>query len=628
MKKKNVRSKLAVLLSALLLICGLSEAGTSAGSTVLVENTDEQGIALSNPVREGDKVTWDCVYFGSYPQIEVVSETDTETIGALEMDKDYYTIDYIKIPESEWNAIAEAEYDEMDDAVVDGVKYHRMKGKYENYELKMEHLDDLHNSYCWMNTTEYRYYKYEPIKWRVLSVDGDDVLLLSNVALDYVEYLEAEKENPAWGDSMMRSWLNGYDASANLDAQDCTSDNFIGRAFSDLEKNCIKQTEVVSDENPIYGTKAEGTATDLIYILSASELTNTSYGFSGFIIENKYMAMTIDDPARALGSSTYAKARGVNSNFSTSEKLEYAYAGNCTFCTHTLGKDMEYGRIVCLFGQGQMYYYGNPADGKWAVVPAMHIDMSKASSMITTKATITVEGSPVDTATATPTVKPTATPTATPSGQPTATPTGQPTATPSGQPTATPSGQQAATPSEQPSAAPSGQPTATPSGQPTTTPKSTGKPAESPAVQSLKVGQTVKGSSESVKLTVTKAGSKPEVCVKKAGSKKEKQVKIPGTVKQNGVTYKVTSIAPGAFSGCSKLKKITIGKNITSIGKNAFKNCKALKSVTVQGQSLKSIGNNAFKGTNTKLTVIVPKAKKKSYKKLFKGKGNAKLKVK
>lgn len=612
MQKKYVRSKLAVLLAALLLIGGLSEAGTSAGSTVLVENTDEQAITLSNPVREGETVTWDCVYFGSYPQIEVVSETDTETIGALEMDKKYYTIDYIKIPESEWNTIAEAEYDEMDDAVVDGVKYHRMKGKWENYEVKTEHPYDLRGSYCWKNTTEYRYYKYEPIKWRVLSVDGDDVLLMSNIALDCVMYLDAEKINPAWADTAMRSWLNGYDASANLDEQDCTSDNFIGRAFSNLEKDCIKQTEVVSDENPVYGTKAKGTTTttDLVYILSASEFTNTSYGFSGAIMENK--DTTVDDPARALGSSTYAKARGATSSWDSDEKLEYAYAGNCMFYMHTPGKNMGYGTIVCGFGSGELYYEGNPADDYCPVVPAMHIDMSKASSMITTKATITVEGSPVDTASSTPTAKPPAAPTATPSGQPTATPSGQPTATPDGQSTTTPGGQQVVTPG----------------GQQAATPKPTGKPAESPAVQSLKVGQTVKGSSESVKLTVTKAGSKPEVCVKKAGSKKEKQVKIPGTVKQNGVTYKVTSIAPGAFSGCNKLKNITIGKNITSIGKNAFKNCKALKSVTVQGQSLKSVGKNAFKGTNKKLTVTVPKAKKKSYKKLFKGKGNAKLKVK
>lgn len=612
MKKKYVRSKLAMLLAALLVICGLSEAGTGAGSTALAEDADGQALTLSNPVRDGDKVTWDSVCFGSYPQIEVVSETDTETIGALEMDKAYYTIDYIKLPEAEWKAIAEAEYDEMDDAVVDGVKYHRMKVSYANYETKKKHPGDLRGEYCWMNSENYRYYKYEPIKWRVLSVDGDDVLLLSDVGLDGEFYSRVREKKAAWAESRMRSWLNGYDASANVDEQDCTKDNFIGRAFSDLEKGCIKQTEVVSDTNPVHGTKAGDVTTDLIYILSASEWTNTSYGFSGDIRDKQCSYLTIEDPARALRSSTYAKANGVESAWNFSEKLEYAYAGNCSWCTHTLGEDMAYATVVVSFGQGYLNYDGNPANTEWAVVPAMHIDMSKASSMIATKGAITVEGCPVDTTSptpgTTPSTKPTTAPGVTASATPTVMPTEQPTATPTITPTLAPT--QSPEITKEPAA--------------TTKPK----PTQPPSAQSLKVGQTVKGPSAGVKLTVTKAGSKPEVCVKKAGSKKAKQVKIPGTVKQNGVTYKVTSIAPGAFSGCSKLKKITIGKNITSIGKNAFKNCKALKTVTVQGKSLKSVGKNAFKGTNKKLTVKVPKAKKKSYRKLFKGKGNTKLKVK
>lgn len=49
---------------------------------------------------------------------------------------------------------------------------------------------------------------------------------------------------------------------------------------------------------------------------------------------------------------------------------------------------------------------------------------------------------------------------------------------------------------------------------------------------------------------------------------------VPATVKFSGNVYQVTSIVANAFQNCSKLKKITIGKNVISIGRNAFKNLK------------------------------------------------------
>ncbi len=71
-------------------------------------------------------------------------------------------------------------------------------------------------------------------------------------------------------------------------------------------------------------------------------------------------------------------------------------------------------------------------------------------------------------------------------------------------------------------------------------------------------------------------------------------VTIPATVKINGSTYKVTSIASGAFSGDTTLKKVTIGKNVTVIGKNAFKGCTSLKTVNMKNAKIKKIGAKAF----------------------------------
>ena len=127
---------------------------------------------------------------------------------------------------------------------------------------------------------------------------------------------------------------------------------------------------------------------------------------------------------------------------------------------------------------------------------------------------------------------------------------------------------------------------------------------------------------------VTKAGTTGKttgtVTLTKAKNKNIKNAVIGATVKIDGITYKITAIANGAFKNSKRLTSVTIGANVTSIGKNAFTGCGSLKTITIKGKSLKKIGANAFKGINKKATIKVPKAKKKAYTKLLKNKGQAK----
>ena len=124
------------------------------------------------------------------------------------------------------------------------------------------------------------------------------------------------------------------------------------------------------------------------------------------------------------------------------------------------------------------------------------------------------------------------------------------------------------------------------------------------------------------------------------------KVTIPATVRLNGVTYKVTSIAKNAFSGCEDLTSVTIGKNVTTIGdkafykctslkkivipatvtkigKSAFEKCKNLKKITIKTKSLteKTVGAKAFKGTPKSATVKVPAKSLVTYKKFLVKKG-------
>ena len=161
---------------------------------------------------------------------------------------------------------------------------------------------------------------------------------------------------------------------------------------------------------------------------------------------------------------------------------------------------------------------------------------------------------------------------------------------------------------------------------PTTAPTTTPQPIKTPSVRkgySFKV----KGAS----YVVTDA-SKKTVSYRKAANKKIKSAAIPATVKvkANGVVYsfRVTDISAKAFAGCTKLKKVIIGKNVVSIGKEAFSKAKALKKITIKTTTLKKVGKNAIKGIYKKAKISCGKKKLKAYKKLFNAKTGYKKSMK
>ena len=142
----------------------------------------------------------------------------------------------------------------------------------------------------------------------------------------------------------------------------------------------------------------------------------------------------------------------------------------------------------------------------------------------------------------------------------------------------------------------------------------------------LKTGDTI--TSEGIKYRVTDAAAKTAEAYG-VEKKNSKSIEVAATVKIKGTTCKVTAIADQAFAGMKKVTKVVIGKNVTKIGKKAFSKDGKLKSITVKGKKLKTVGKQALKGINKKAVIRVPKAKKKDYQKLFKGKGQKKgVKVK
>ncbi|KLU68360.1 MAG: hypothetical protein RHS_5813 [Robinsoniella sp. RHS] len=148
------------------------------------------------------------------------------------------------------------------------------------------------------------------------------------------------------------------------------------------------------------------------------------------------------------------------------------------------------------------------------------------------------------------------------------------------------------------------------------------KPAETPkpVVPALKKGQILTYKGLRYKVTNPTAG-KATVMVVGASSKSVKKVTVPSTVTLKGVKCKVTKIGQKSFKNYKKLQQITIGANVTAIGQQAFYGDSKLTNITVKSKVLKNAYSNCLKNISSKAVIRVPKSKVKTYKKVFKNRG-------
>ena len=106
-------------------------------------------------------------------------------------------------------------------------------------------------------------YEGSPIRWRVLSVNGNDVFLLSDQILTYKKYNEEDKDL-TWEDSTLRAWLNG---------------EFYSSVFTDVEQKGVVETTYENADNPWHGTEGGNDTKDKVTLLSLTDIVNVDYGF-------------------------------------------------------------------------------------------------------------------------------------------------------------------------------------------------------------------------------------------------------------------------------------------------------------------------------------------------------------
>lgn len=262
----------------ILAVWGIPVLAETAGKTVnaaeAAERTGETRELPKNPVHhcmKEDSTEWSYVYFGSYPQTEVTGGALTE-------------------------AITGASYDANGDALVEGTKYRRIS------------RSDTNND-NYFGDSEYCYFKWERIKWRVLQVNNSMMFVVADQGLDCKNYDEGDA-SVTWETCTLRNWLNN---------------DFYGMAFDSREQGAVVPQTVVNEDNPTYGTEGGNNTQDKVFLLSIGEVTNPDYGFC-----EDYDAFSV---VRRVKASDYAHAGGVFVSSSTD------YAGSCNWWLRSPGGD-------------------------------------------------------------------------------------------------------------------------------------------------------------------------------------------------------------------------------------------------------------------------------------------------
>lgn len=282
----------------------------------------EANLAPANPAYHTvtGQTIWSYVYFGSYPQSEV-NEADLTP------------------------AIKQADYTETSDAWVNGTKYRRLR------------KEDAANPEFFGNS-DFRYFLWEPIKWRVMQNNEKTLFVIADIGLDCKMFHDIKAYNTfetiTWETCSLRHWLNN---------------DFYQTAFNSSEQKAIVQQEVINHAVPEFHYHADcgNNTNDFIYLLSIPELRNTIYGFWDTRIDWEHKRNKKAN--RIMKASNYAHARGVWLRPDNHKDYSCHWWLRSICDDHKCGVHMM--NLGDIFEVGYSYNYF-PRE---AVVPVLHLDL-------------------------------------------------------------------------------------------------------------------------------------------------------------------------------------------------------------------------------------------------------------
>ena len=342
--------------------------GETGGST-------SDGTGSNDSVFSGTEATGTIINFGSYPQSKV---TDSATISALDsVTKNWKSYKYYSgTGDYDDGNMEPSDYMKYADIKLGGNKYRAVtfseyRPRYTGYKSSASYSYQDDNGYY---TNKVYYFKYEPLKWRVL--DASTGLIVCDFAIDSQAYNnynlctdstyesfwgDSDKNHSAsdWENSSLRAWLNN---------------EFYNVAFNEVQQ--VKIRELTRENNDSsFGTFDSKPTSDKITLLSFNDVLNTSYGFS---------SSTSSDTERYRKGTDYAKCQGLE----VYSDLGSSYDGNSWWRLRTPSSFhgaifVGYDGWLCNGYRVNSVYKG--------VVPALNLTQSKIGTSSITSGEIAAE---------------------------------------------------------------------------------------------------------------------------------------------------------------------------------------------------------------------------------------------
>lgn len=241
------------------------------------------GTGSNDSVFTGTEATGTIINFGSYPQSKV---TDSATLKKLDKEpKQWESYEYYS-GTGDWRDgnMEPGDYMKYADIKLGGEKYravtfseYRPHNTGYNSSASNSRQDD--NGY---NTNNVYYFKYEPLKWRVL--DASTGLVVCDSVIDsqaYNNYILCSGYE-YWGDSEQTYFASNWEYSS---LREWLNNEFYNTAFSEMQQDRINPTS------------------DKITLLSYDDVLNKNYGFNPSYGAN--------DTARQRKGTDYAKCQGL-----------------------------------------------------------------------------------------------------------------------------------------------------------------------------------------------------------------------------------------------------------------------------------------------------------------------------
>ena len=226
-----------------------------------------------------------------------------------------------------------------------------------------------------------KYYKVEPIIWRVLNKDyattGKALLLAENILTGGIPYYVSSYKRTIdsvtvfannYKYSTIRAWLNGSYETDDTQEKNYEGKGFLQTAFTDEALKCIAETTVDNTKESTFGRGEDqednpyacDNTTDKIFLLSEQEATMSDYGFAEYTASGQ-------GNTRIRVTTDYAQATGAYHS-------SIDGYGGWWWLRSPHYYDEYYARLIDYDGNAN--YGSHVFDMRMGVVPALSISMN------------------------------------------------------------------------------------------------------------------------------------------------------------------------------------------------------------------------------------------------------------